>query len=133
MTGVLNLAGTAGDDSVNITADNEDGVLRLSGLGSDGTQENVIQLSDVTSVQFFGGEGDDQFRIETIDGAETNQFLSVRALGGAGADDLVASNTRFVTLLGQGGDDRLEIIGDCLLYTSPSPRDATLSRMPSSA
>ena len=27
----------------------------------------------------------------------------------------------------QGGD------GGCLLYTSPSPRDATLSRMPSSA
>ena len=25
------------------------------------------------------------------------------------------------------------IIGTCLLYTSPSPRDATLSRMPSSA
>ena len=24
-------------------------------------------------------------------------------------------------------------INDCLLYTSPSPRDATLSRMPSSA
>mgnify|MGYP003315215967 CR=1 FL=1 len=27
----------------------------------------------------------------------------------------------------------LEQAGDCLLYTSPSPRDATLSRMPSSA
>ena len=26
-----------------------------------------------------------------------------------------------------------EEFGDCLLYTSPSPRDATLSRMPSSA
>ena len=26
-----------------------------------------------------------------------------------------------------------EILGSCLLYTSPSPRDATLSRMPSSA
>ena len=26
-----------------------------------------------------------------------------------------------------------EIISNCLLYTSPSPRDATLSRMPSSA
>ena len=25
------------------------------------------------------------------------------------------------------------LAGDCLLYTSPSPRDATLSRMPSSA
>ena len=27
----------------------------------------------------------------------------------------------------------LELLKDCLLYTSPSPRDATLSRMPSSA
>ena len=27
----------------------------------------------------------------------------------------------------------VRIIGGCLLYTSPSPRDATLSRMPSSA
>ena len=26
-----------------------------------------------------------------------------------------------------------DVCGDCLLYTSPSPRDATLSRMPSSA
>ena len=30
-------------------------------------------------------------------------------------------------------DERLMDSGDCLLYTSPSPRDATLSRMPSSA
>mgnify|MGYP003324891645 CR=1 FL=1 len=29
--------------------------------------------------------------------------------------------------------ERLKEIWDCLLYTSPSPRDATLSRMPSSA
>ena len=28
---------------------------------------------------------------------------------------------------------KLESINACLLYTSPSPRDATLSRMPSSA
>ena len=26
-----------------------------------------------------------------------------------------------------------ELLEDCLLYTSPSPRDSTLSRMPSSA
>ena len=30
-------------------------------------------------------------------------------------------------------DDTRELITACLLYTSPSPRDATLSRMPSSA
>ena len=29
--------------------------------------------------------------------------------------------------------DIMDDLGDCLLYTSPSPRDATLSRMPSSA
>ena len=30
-------------------------------------------------------------------------------------------------------EDKLTNITICLLYTSPSPRDATLSRMPSSA
>ena len=30
-------------------------------------------------------------------------------------------------------DLNLENVENCLLYTSPSPRDATLSRMPSSA
>ena len=40
--------------------------------------------------------------------------------------------------LGAGADPELgkkaaEEVIDCLLYTSPSPRDATLSRMPSSA
>ena len=29
--------------------------------------------------------------------------------------------------------DVASVVGICLLYTSPSPRDATLSRMPSSA
>ena len=32
-----------------------------------------------------------------------------------------------------GYSDASVIYGGCLLYTSPSPRDATLSRMPSSA
>ena len=32
-----------------------------------------------------------------------------------------------------GGKNADETINICLLYTSPSPRDATLSRMPSSA
>ena len=31
------------------------------------------------------------------------------------------------------GDGFVDHIGDCLLYTSPSPRDRTRSRMPSSA
>ena len=39
-------------------------------------------------------------------------------IGILNADDLYADN---------------KVIENCLLYTSPSPRDATLSRMPSSA
>ena len=31
------------------------------------------------------------------------------------------------------GNETPALVSDCLLYTSPSPRDATLSRMPSSA
>ena len=43
-----------------------------------------------------------------------------------------------MALIGQevSQDREIEIpepVRDCLLYTSPSPRDATLSRMPSSA
>ena len=32
-----------------------------------------------------------------------------------------------------GGDVKSEVYTNCLLYTSPSPRDGLLSRMPSSA
>ena len=35
-------------------------------------------------------------------------------------------------VIGEGGS-RTSFANNCLLYTSPSPRDATLSRMPSSA
>ena len=34
---------------------------------------------------------------------------------------------------GTGGIQTIENFGSCLLYTSPSPRDTLLSRMPSSA
>ena len=38
-----------------------------------------------------------------------------------------------IKITASNGDSRAEIMRCCLLYTSPSPRDATLSRMPSSA
>ena len=36
-------------------------------------------------------------------------------------------------IMGLSGSGKSTLIRHCLLYTSPSPRDATLSRMPSSA
>ena len=40
---------------------------------------------------------------------------------------------RVLDALGVGPGDQLELQESCLLYTSPSPRDRTRSRMPSSA
>ena len=47
-----------------------------------------------------------------------------------GWDDLAKSTTPPRTA---ARGDEIQTSGSCLLYTSPSPRDATLSRMPSSA
>ena len=41
----------------------------------------------------------------------------------------LSQNPLVQTIIVPDGPD----VADCLLYTSPSPRDATLSRMPSSA
>ena len=38
-----------------------------------------------------------------------------------------------VLTMGNLHDGHLSLIKDCLLYTSPSPRDLWISRMPSSA
>ena len=50
---------------------------------------------------------------------------------------LTKGGSEFVTALSAGGLSGDKVYSDlfdlCLLYTSPSPRDATLSRMPSSA
>ena len=51
-------------------------------------------------------------------------------------DGAVAESAAALEKASSFDDERSEmaaIISDCLLYTSPSPRDATLSRMPSSA
>ena len=55
-------------------------------------------------------------------------------------DGLKPVHRRILYAMYKGGYDwskqfrkSARIVGDCLLYTSPSPRDATLSRMPSSA
>ena len=45
----------------------------------------------------------------------------------------IGKTTVAKALCNELGADVYVINGSCLLYTSPSPRDATLSRMPSSA
>ena len=56
------------------------------------------------------------------------------------ADSGISQERLFTVLVEPHFSEKAAIVGDksnqyafCLLYTSPSPRDATLSRMPSSA
>ena len=50
-----------------------------------------------------------------------------------GADELIYQDLEDLRLSASIGNPEIKEFEDCLLYTSPSPRDATLSRMPSSA
>ena len=45
----------------------------------------------------------------------------------------VVDSASFIDDLGADSLDTVELVMACLLYTSPSPRDGLLSRMPSSA
>ena len=61
--------------------------------------------------------------------------IKITYVSQAPGDRLILADTNGWTWLGHTAGSYLAGAGDlgCLLYTSPSPRDATLSRMPSSA
>ena len=50
-----------------------------------------------------------------------------------GAPEFYTGGAKLVNLNGINGKITAEELNNCLLYTSPSPRDRTRSRMPSSA
>ena len=84
----------------------------------------------------------DLYHHEMPGGQYTNLFQQARALGladrwaevceiYAGVNQLFGDIVKVTPTSKAVGDMALFMV--CLLYTSPSPRDATLSRMPSSA
>ena len=108
--------------------------------GDVGTNGAVWRLDpDGTPDPTFGTNG---VRVVDTNGAESLADVIVQGDGrivAAGSSELAQYNVMTVLRLTDkgdfdpsfgGGDGRVEI---CLLYTSPSPRDGLLSRMPSSA
>ena len=70
---------------------------------------------------------------------EIKQFLKVRGANEHNLNnvDINIPKDQLIVMTGVSGSGKSSLAFDtiyaCLLYTSPSPRDATLSRMPSSA
>ena len=102
----------------------------------------LLDISEITSAQFTVGNQD----VLDVDGNGTPNELTFTGNTAAGIVAALnnANNKALATAAGvtmnayTGGNSTLAIhvgsqLNSCLLYTSPSPRDATLSRMPSSA
>ena len=74
---------------------------------------------------------------EPVNGVTDGDFISNVTLGSidnaTGGDNAYEDYTAQSTMLEQGASYSLSISSGCLLYTSPSPRDRTRSRIPSSA
>ena len=111
--------------SANLTCTAPDGTVRLFALDPDG--KTPVQNDD-GAVIFGDGNFDStdngSFTVATT--TNTN-FVST-----TGIDNTFSLNV-FNGLLTPDGEISNSVVCICLLYTSPSPRDATLSRMPSSA
>ena len=68
----------------------------------------------------------------TAAGATNSQIIKYDGTSWVLDTDVVSTSFTVVNA-SPGSNSNLAYTNTCLLYTSPSPRDATLSRMPSSA
>ena len=68
-----------------------------------------------------------------LDSETREQLIGVNIISKETSDGTVTEYDGSFTLQVEEGNTLIFSYLGCLLYTSPSPRDATLSRMPSSA
>ena len=92
-------------DGANLTVNNTNGAISISGVAGNSDEEVVINAG--TSTVALGAVGD-------------SASLQIHTLEVTGDGGITLSGSIYTS-------------SDCLLYTSPSPRDTALSRMPSSA
>ena len=125
--------GSAFVDAFFVSGINVETLHNISFVGQAGDDVLVVDAGDTavpverSSEDFltaFGGEGDDDLTFigvgnSLLAGGVGDDTIS----GGNGADEIFAYDGND-TVFGNGGADRIfGQDGDCLLYTSPSPRD----------
>ena len=103
-------------------------------IGMDLDTNNIEQIayssSEITNNSGVLQEFHDISLLRSLAGKDTGRIDPTPTSVITYDDDSVEGEVLSGDLNGDGMDD---LVYTCLLYTSPSPRDATLSRMPSSA
>ena len=93
--------------------------LELNNI-SEGDLNNIeIQLDLPTGVQYITNSFVENSSFGIVEISNSNPYSIILSLNQLPFEQTISFN--------------IDAIATCLLYTSPSPRDATLSRMPSSA
>ena len=104
------------------------------------TEENILDQENLEQEETEGTSIEEEAREEESAEAENDHEAEVAEL----KDKYLRLQAEFQNFKRRNTKERLELMSNaakdtlvallpCLLYTSPSPRDATLSRMPSSA
>ena len=144
-TGFTSLAGLiVSSGGITITGNSTiTGTLSTSGLtcttlvGTSGSTYGGWQTYNASNGTLFGTSSSNNYMGIGSGAAFTSANVFIRCVGGASGFISCLSYSGLGCTLSAGGsnfasssDERLK---NCLLYTSPSPRDRTRSRMPSSA
>ena len=121
----LDINGNA-DISGNLT-----GVDALTMSGDLTTGNGNIECNDLDVSGTITGDGSG---IDSISAANIASGTLAVARGGTGLTSIsTLLNSNVTSVSGNAGSVTNGVYTNCLLYTSPSPRDGLLSRMPSSA
>ena len=100
---------------------------------TEATLRRVMNIPDNYKVGFFQGGATQQFAMVPLNFMTTGKadYLVTGNFSNLAAKE--AAKFGEVNIVASSKDKNFTYIPDCLLYTSPSPRDGLLSRMPSSA
>ena len=110
--------------------------ISLSSVPTDvtiGCGQAIPSAATVTASDAIGLNYTVNFTEQQSGSNAVGDYTLTRTWSAASACGQTATASQVITVKGSPAISLSSVPTDCLLYTSPSPRDATLSRMPSSA
>ena len=121
---------TSGDGDVSITEAND---VLVASITRSGTSNSVSLVATSGNITDDSDDAEDIVSVYTLNATATGSIaldtnVVETSLTSSSSGTVTIDETNAVTLTSVSAQN-----GFCLLYTSPSPRDGLLSRMPSSA